>query len=266
MTSDAQQPNGQKISDDQRFSYIGFEVFPGKPKELFSSESEKQKLLDQVRSRRAKGLVIRDDAKLMEERVSGFEKLILTAACVIMVLSLFLPWYSIYNERVVEETVAAAEAAPAATQGEEIITSQQVRKKYIRDYQTSSGIGGLAYIGQVMGSGAGLMLTGIVYLVFTLLCLGIPVFILMTLYGAKGSPDEVAIQLKQRMRYAWLPVICFAAGMLFSFLGGSYGFSAQAFSSLGSSYGFLAYFGSLSWGVLVAMAASLLIALKGIEI
>lgn len=269
MSSNAQGSDKQKISENDRFRYIGFEVFRDKPKELFASETEKQKLLEALRSRRASGKVIREDATLLEARVSPFERIVLALACMVMVFSLFLPWYSIYNERVVEETVAAAPAvadSAASSSGEEIITAQQTRKKFIRDYRSETGIGGFAHIGSVFGSGFGLLLTGVLYLVFTLLCLAIPVYILMTIFGTKGNPDDVALLLKQRLQLGWLPLLCFLGGIFLSFLGGSYGFNASAFSSLGTSYGFLPYVGTLSWGVYVALAASLVLAVKSIEI
>ena len=34
------------ISEDERFHYIGFEVFPGKPKDLFESEEEKKNIIE----------------------------------------------------------------------------------------------------------------------------------------------------------------------------------------------------------------------------
>ncbi len=80
---------------DQRFKYIGFEVFPGKAGDIFKSEDEKKTLIQRVRDRLAKSQgEVRDRCTLMESRVSGIEKGFLTAAAIAMIVALFIPWYS----------------------------------------------------------------------------------------------------------------------------------------------------------------------------
>ncbi|MFQ5498627.1 MAG: hypothetical protein ACE5FH_03055 [Candidatus Zixiibacteriota bacterium] len=96
----------KRVGEDQRFTFIGFDVFPSKPKDLFKSDQEKQKLVDEVRARQAKGEITREQCTLLEERVSLTDRAVMTAACVVIVLSLFIPWYGAYNE-IVEEAVAA---------------------------------------------------------------------------------------------------------------------------------------------------------------
>ena len=58
--SESQQVSGAKggspagrVSDAQRFRYIGFEVFPGKPKDLFKSDAERQQYIDRDRAARS---------------------------------------------------------------------------------------------------------------------------------------------------------------------------------------------------------------------
>ena len=82
---------------DERFKYIGFDVFPGKAGDIFNSEEERKTLIEKVKSKlsRSQGEV-RDRCTLMETRVSMVEKLFLTAAAVFMVLALFVPWFSGY--------------------------------------------------------------------------------------------------------------------------------------------------------------------------
>jgi len=99
----------KRISDKQRFSYIGFEVFPGTPKDLFKSDAEKKKLIEQLHTRRSE-TGAREHCTLMEERVSLVDRLVLTIACVVILAALFLPWYSAYNE-VAEEVTEQATTA-----------------------------------------------------------------------------------------------------------------------------------------------------------
>lgn len=91
------------ITDDQRFKFIGFEVYPGKPKDLFRSDAEREKLVEAVREKRQRGEVTRDECTLFEERVSWTDRIVLTIASVLIVATLFIPWFSVYNE--IEETL-----------------------------------------------------------------------------------------------------------------------------------------------------------------
>ncbi len=80
---------------DKRFKYIGFDVYPGKVGDIFKSEEERKSLIQRVRERMARGKEqVRDRCTLMESRISGVEKGFLTAAAVLMIVALFLPWYS----------------------------------------------------------------------------------------------------------------------------------------------------------------------------
>jgi len=304
-----------KINEKERWKYIGFDVFPKEPKDLFQSEEEKKKLVEQVRARLAHHEHLRSDCTLLEERVTAFDRIFLTIASVVMVLALFLPWYSVYNEIVeqpkptqvlnqpttpvatteisatttpgeIEATGDASTAVPAVTDTglaavaeptgsqigtEELITTVMARKKIHREFERLSGIGALISIGSigsaVLTSGLGLMLTGLLFIIFTLLCLALPAYNLYGIYGLKGNPDAIALKLKKIMRLNWIPLVIFVAGLVFSFFGGEYSFNAaEKFSSLGAGYSPLTYLGTLSWGVYVSLAGFILCAAKGVEI
>lgn len=108
----------KQITDKQRFTFIGFDVFPGTPKDLFKSDAEKSKHVDVIKSKRDKGDVVRDECKLLEERVSSLDRLILTIACVVIVGAIAFPWFTAYNEIVEEnnnEPVAAVVDSAAVT-------------------------------------------------------------------------------------------------------------------------------------------------------
>ena len=306
----------KRITEKERFSFIGFDVFPNDPKELFDSDAEKEMLLAQVRARHDKHDHLRESCTLLEERVSFTDRIAVTAGAVLVFIALFLPWYSVYNEivedtpvaQVVEEPLvtsddpeeaafedgtadpaadpaaeeAAADlsaaavseevsfateeiqAADASEEGDavaddgepvyspltiideeldgELITALVAKKSIHREYARLSGIGGIFSFGStgsyLFSSGLSLILTFILFIVYTILCIGLPAYTLYGLYGIKGSPDEQALVLKKLLRYNWLPLILFLTGFLFAFFGGDYGFDAAgAFTSLGDSYG-----------------------------
>ncbi|MBD3257464.1 hypothetical protein GF377_03445 [candidate division GN15 bacterium] len=107
------------IDENQRFRYIGFEVYPGKPKDLFKSDAERDLLVKRLAERRERGEIIREHNTLLEERVSWGERIVLAIACLIVLGSLFLPWYSAYTE-VIEAPPASEQ--PAVTDAPEGVT------------------------------------------------------------------------------------------------------------------------------------------------
>jgi hypothetical protein len=103
------------LDPEKRFKYVGFDVQPGKIKDLFKSEAEKEEWVEKVRERRKKsGSRIRDASSFEKPRVAGYEKAVLTVTSLLMVISLFLPWFSGFHEYEVEaKPVAAQETALA---------------------------------------------------------------------------------------------------------------------------------------------------------
>ncbi len=273
---DKQTGTRPRINDDQRFHYLGFDVFPGKAKPLFKTDAEKAKIVQAVQAKRQQGELIRDECTLLTPRISKLERLVLTVASVVIIVALIFPWYSAYNE-VVDQPATGPGSAAAQSQsqvgssGEEIITGVRTQAKVHRETSSLTGIGSLLAIGSVGGdmfsSGFVLILTAIIFLFYPLLCIALPVYTLMGIYKTRGTPDEIAVKLKRLLRYNWIPILMFAAAFMFSFFGSDYGFNAATvFTSLGSSYGPGVFLGSLSWGLLVTLGGFLVLALKAVEI
>lgn len=319
----------KQITEKERMRYIGFDVFPGTPKDLFKSDAEKGKYVDAVIEKRNSGEVIREECTLLEERVSLLDRAVLTAASLVMIVALFLPWFSAYNETVEESTAnvvpqetpivdsaalaaggdslmmmtegtadsaammatevaegtpaeAIAEETPRVSEtggtstitedGEEVLHSYVAKKKIHKEYSKVSGFGIFLSIGSlgsyVFSSGFILMLTGVLVLLTVLSCLLVPIYNFYGLFALKGDPDQRALTLKKILRFNWLPLVLFVVTFLLSFLGASYGFSnpQEVFTSIGTEYGIGVFFGSLSTGVIVALCASILAAVKSVEI
>lgn len=260
-----------RIPPEERFHYIGFDVFPGKGGDIFKSDAEKASLVDAIVKKRSEGEMLREHCSLLMQRVSSVERTVLAAASVIILLALFLPWYSVYNEVVVQPTQSSVSADQGS--GEELITAAQSSKRTRREPPvTLTGIGSLIGIGTVGGrmfsSGFVLILIALIMLVYTLATIAIPVYVLMALFKkTKENVDEAALRLKKLLRMAWYPVLLFTAAFLLSFLGADYSAGlAASFSSLGSSFGPGVFLGSMSWGLLLTLGGFLVLAFKGIEI
>ncbi len=102
---------GKEFNPDDRYRYLGFEVKPGKIGSLFKSDSEKDFWVKRVLSKRKSGTGVRDHNTLEEPRVSGNERIVLTISSVLLVVSLFFPWFSGYHEVVVEDESAVEQTA-----------------------------------------------------------------------------------------------------------------------------------------------------------
>jgi hypothetical protein len=326
---DTRSTSSKRITERERLTFIGFDVFPGEAKELFKSDAEKEKYLASVRARHEQHDHLRDTCTLLEERVSSTDRFFMAFASIIILLALALPWYSAYNEiveepppgEVIEEISApaenvevsvtepidpntapgqvaaaetvqtsdqmmadtgvaagVAESAPAegtsittSEQGEELITAFSAKKKIHKEYTRAAGYKGLLLLGsagsKLFSSGIALILTVILFVVYTLLCVGLPIYNLYGLYGLKGDSDTRALKLKKMLRLNWIPLMIFFACLFISFLGGEYSFNAaEVFTSIGTSYSPLAFLGTLSWGVFVSLACFILCAAKGTEI
>ncbi|MEE9443053.1 MAG: hypothetical protein V3V99_10355 [candidate division Zixibacteria bacterium] len=101
-------------SSNERFKYIGFDVFPGKAGNLFKSDEERKSLIEKVMAKfgQSQGEV-RDRCTLLEVRVSNVEKMFLAAVSVIMILAIFLPWFSGHFEIVTHRLVPQVFATEA---------------------------------------------------------------------------------------------------------------------------------------------------------
>ncbi|MBN1213084.1 MAG: hypothetical protein JXA92_10935 [candidate division Zixibacteria bacterium] len=310
---DQQNKSDNRISERERFRYIGFEVFPGKPKDLFRTDAEKKLYVDSVIEKRSHGDLLRHQCTLTEERVTLKEKLILTLACVVILFSLFIPWYSAYTE-IVDKNVAATtvfdENAPVvsdslapvspvgdslgqtaaavepegtanpdsvktfaqeATSHEEVIHGMQAKRRVRKEYERLSGVGAILALGSVgsyiFSSGFILVITAILFLVYTLLCIGLPLFNLYNIFGMKGKEDDKALTLKKYLKWNWIPVILFVFTLVLSFFGANYAPDAVGtFTSIGVSYGPAVFLDSLSWGIFITIGAFILLAVKGVEI
>ncbi|MCK5125138.1 MAG: hypothetical protein KAR42_02685 [candidate division Zixibacteria bacterium] len=104
--ADGENKKDASNKSDERFKYIGFDVFPGKAGNIFKSDEEHKSLVKKVMASfgHSEGEV-RERCTLLEERVSGFEKSFLAAAAVLLVVSLFLPWFSGHFENVTTRLV-----------------------------------------------------------------------------------------------------------------------------------------------------------------
>ncbi|MCP4703587.1 MAG: hypothetical protein GY865_03175 [candidate division Zixibacteria bacterium] len=329
-------PKKDKKNDlDERFRYVGFEVETGKIGEHFKSDAEKESWIKRVLAKREKdGSKLREETSFDKPRVAGYERIVLTITSVILIASLFLPWFSGYKEYEVEavveapapveevltdsagialmtdsagielavdsavvsaevvepelesEVLATTEAdmdenGEAASTSEETeivapeldeqgfasISGQIKRKEYKKEYYSSSALGSFGMLGMVFSSGIVLKVTGALFIIYVLLCLGMAGMTLYTLYGVKGDDDTLALKLKDMMKYGWIPLGIWFGCFVLSVFGASYSFdTTDMLKQLGDSYGIGTYLGLLGYGFYISLGCFIMNAVKGVEI
>ena len=170
-----------------------------------------------------------------------------------------------------EGMAAGAQSHAGETSNEEIITGHIATKRFNKVYSTMTGLGAFASLGSagsyVFSSGFVLIISAILMLLNGVLCVALPVINLYGLFGIKGKSDDVALRAKKLLRLNWLPLILTFVVLVLAFFGASYGFdTTNTFASISDSYSIGVLFNTLSWGVFVSIAMSLVVAFKAIEI
>jgi hypothetical protein len=89
----------ERVSEETRYKYIGFDVYPRKPKKFWKSEEEKRKQLEETKKKRAGSAFEERDHSLVRAAVfSKVDRMVLTITSLLLTVSLFLPWFSLRGE------------------------------------------------------------------------------------------------------------------------------------------------------------------------
>lgn len=81
--------------EDLRYNYLGFEYAPGKLDKFWDSEDEKKKFVDKVSQRlKVAHSIERDFSVINAKQLNKADRIVISAASVLLLLSLFLPYYN----------------------------------------------------------------------------------------------------------------------------------------------------------------------------
>ena len=86
----------EKINPEElRYNYLGFDVVPGKIKEFWTSEEEKKSYVEKIRAKLSKAHTIeRDFSMVNANEINKADRIVISFASVLMVISLILPYYN----------------------------------------------------------------------------------------------------------------------------------------------------------------------------
>jgi|GEM_PF-1196256 len=81
--------------EELRFNYLGFDYVPGKIKEFWESEAERKKYLEKIQQQAAVHYRPERDFSIVNAGLLGkSDRLVISLGSAVMILSLFLPYYS----------------------------------------------------------------------------------------------------------------------------------------------------------------------------
>jgi hypothetical protein len=226
---------GDGLKPEDRYRYIGFQVFPSKSDTFWKSDSEAQQYAAKVKAGLGESVLHREFSLLETETMSKADKWVLTLAGAVMVLSVALPWVAF---RTTDAT------------------------NYSLSWPSALGtlLGG---IGTAFSSGIGVGLSALLGLV---VMLGAPLLGLWTLamVWRKAKSAEAYFEgLRLPLKLSYVIFFSGLGVMFLAFFGGSIpGFASWGLIDPPEHYGISALFRILSFGPYVALGMSLVCAVK----
>jgi len=170
----------EEVPEETRYKYIGFEIFPGKTKEFWQSEEERRKYLDEIKQKHTESALLERDHSLVKMKVfTQMDKFILTITSLLMVVSLFLPWFSVNGV------------------GSLFFFS----------------------VGSLPVSGALFGIFMVLVILTTLSSAGSGVISLLALYKKYGDTDSYLLNLKKKLKLNYFPLILWTVLILISLIG-----------------------------------------------
>lgn len=186
-----EEKKSEKREDDQRYKYIGFDVYSSRAKKFWRNPEEEKLYLEEVKKRKEKGEREERDHSLIAVPVfSPVEKWILTVTSSLMILCLFLPWFTL-------------------TRGESVMNY--------------SALGYLFNFGTLMTySGLGGALLGVLAVIFPIAMLTSLLFgilNLLALYSKTNSDEGYLRKVKKTLRLNFIPFFLWIAAVIISIIG-----------------------------------------------
>lgn len=235
----AQAPNTsqdkQEPKPEDRYRYIGFNVFPAKPESFWKSDAEAQQFAAKVRAGLGESVLHREFSLLETKPMGRADKWVLTLTGVVMLLTVVFPWISY---RTVDGGTYSL-SWPSAL---------------------SALLGGL---GTAFSSGIGVGLSALLGLV---VMLGTPVLGAWTLamvWRRAKSAEAYFLGLRTPLKLSYVVFFSGFAVFVLSFLGGDIpGYSSWGLIEAPEHYGIGALVQILSMGPYMAVGMSLVCAVK----
>ncbi len=168
------------VPEEERYKYIGFDIYPGKMHKFWKSDEEEKKYLEEMRRRKSSSsLLEREHSIIKIVLFSKADKVILTVTSILLVVSLFLPWFSVKG------------LGPLFF----------------------FGIGNLPATGALFGLFTG----GMILMVLSSAAAGI--ITLLAIYRKEANQENYLENLKKKLKLNYLPLILWVVAIILSVIG-----------------------------------------------
>lgn len=211
-----------KIPEDLRYKYIGFDIFPKRAKDFWKDEEEKRKHLEKVKEEGSQATLLDRDHSLV--RVSVFsktDKIVLSIASFLLAISLFIPWFSLQGENL---------------------------------HSTYTGLGFIFKLGMLFGYaplGGFLLSLFLVLLLLTILSsFGVGVLNLVSIYKKHNDLESYLTKLKKTLKLNLIPLSLWVILIIIAIIGMPTPFAgALGVKGLGDGFNVINLFALSSYGI-----------------
>ncbi|KPL01091.1 MAG: hypothetical protein AMJ91_01705 [candidate division Zixibacteria bacterium SM23_73_3] len=216
----------ERISEEMRFKYIGFDVYPNKAKEFWRSKEEKRKYLEEAKQKSSESAVAERDHSLVRAVVfSKVDRMVLTITSFLLTVSLFVPWFSIRGEAFHSQVI---------------------------------GLGFFLKLGALFGYAP---LSGPLFSVFVVLVSLTILFSfvaglmsLLAIYKKHSDVESYLTNLKKKLQLNWIPLVLWVAVIIISTIGMPTPFAdALNVGGFGDSFNVANFFALASFGVWLSL-------------
>jgi hypothetical protein len=169
----------QDISKDERYRYIGFDVFPRDESDFWNNESEHARHLARIKKAGGKFVPLsRSDSIVASQSLNKWERYILSGCSLALLAAPFATWFSF-------------------TRGDETMS-----------YSGLSLLLGMGPIMDYLSLGAGALTTNFLMLLgLMMLSMLFGALTLFGLYGGSDDPEKNMTRLKRILNFSYLPLV-----------------------------------------------------------
>ncbi len=212
-----------KIPEDLRYKYIGFDIFPKKVKDFWKDGEEKRKYLEKVKEEKSQATLLDRDHSLVKASVfSKTDKIVLSIASFLLAISLFIPWFSLRGENI---------------------------------HSTYTGLGFIFKLGLLFDYaplGGFLLSLFLVLLLLTILSsFGVGVLNLVSIYKKHNDLESHLAKLKKTLKLNLIPLILWVILIVIAIIGIPTPFAGalSGVKGLGDGFNLLNFFALSSYGM-----------------
>lgn len=225
-----------KISEEFRYRYIGFDIFPKKAKDFWKDEEEKRKHLERVKTDRSQASLLDRDHSLVKVSVfSKTDKIIVSIASFLLAICLFLPWFSLRGENL---------------------------------HSTYTGLGFIFKLGMLLGYaplGGFLLGLFLVLLLLTILSsFGVGVLNLVSVYKKHNDQESYLANLKKALKLNLIPLSLWVILIIIAMIGMPTPFAGTllAVKGLGDGFNVINFFAVSSYGMWLCLPCLIINSVK----